>query len=263
MPAHERRAAEVSAELLVALEKVAAFAVAYQPIQNTQDVVDRSAGVLLPAGETRRTRQLLRIVEEHLPDLDPRVQDSERKVVGPRAVVVNADPNSVEEAIRRGDVKTWTERLSWEARHPAGRDREDPIIKVDLIADQARRPGWFGFLEPGPAGWKIPPRQRIVVLLRDHLGYWKNFGLKEAASHRTMAIASLLAGNWPTDYRSKRGSAKRGVTVADVLKSETHAIRAAVQKLRAGPDAKKNRRFRASLKMPARSGVKRGSTRTK
>jgi hypothetical protein len=96
-----------------------------------------------------------------------------------------------------------------------------------------------------PDGWQAPPRARIVVLLRDHLAYHQQLGLSEPADNRTMALASILAGNWPGAKPASAGRAptvgarrkktNAGMTVADVMKAETAAIRLARSKLRRDP----------------------------
>ncbi|HVV50500.1 MAG TPA: hypothetical protein VHO06_12620 [Polyangia bacterium] len=176
-PPHERRADKVSAQLLSALQAVAAFAADYQREHSNQTVVAvGSGGARLPVGQTWQTRQLLRVVEEHLPDLDPRVQDTERNV-----------------------------RLVGDRPRP-------------------RRPGWFSFLEPGPGGWLVKRRGRVVSLMSDQVGYWKRFGLSGPANRRTMACASLLLGSWPKlDGDRLR---RLGYTVAEVFELEENAIRA-------------------------------------
>ncbi len=112
---HEQRAAAVSAKLLAALTDVTAFAADYRRVVQNQMIVGPGPALLDPR-ETHRTRRLLRVVEEWLPDLDPRVQDENGKVVGPRLLV-----------------------------------DKDGGGKIDRIEPpRPRRPGWFGFLEPDP-----------------------------------------------------------------------------------------------------------------
>jgi hypothetical protein len=85
-------------------------------------------------------------------------------------------------------------------------------------------PSILNTIEEPPSGWSIDIRDRIVVLLTDRLRYWEHLGLSEAASTRTMALASISIGNFP---RISDADMKKGITVAAAIERETAAIRAA------------------------------------
>jgi hypothetical protein len=107
LPPREARAVKVADQLCAALGELAAFVADYQLVPEEQVVVDRTRGDRLyqlvvdrrgrgwPAAETFETRRLWQIVEQYLPDLDPRIHDEHGK-----AIMV-ATPSTKHRAARR------------------------------------------------------------------------------------------------------------------------------------------------------------------